>query len=93
MGDFAFLKKLADCNDKEQMARCIENHKPMTNADRIRAMGDEELAGWMLNGISADPCDYCPHNNYDCDGSCRGKADAETIVAWLQQPAEEVDHE
>lgn len=65
-----------------------------TNADRIRAMSDEELAEWMLNGISADPCDYCPQNNYDyCDCSCMGKADAETIVAWLQQPAEEGNHE
>lgn len=67
---------------------------PMTNADRIRAMSDEELAQWMLNGISDDPCDYCEYNNGYCDGSpCRGKADADKIIEWLRQPAEEVDNE
>ena len=34
--DFEFLRGLANCQDKEQMARYIEEHqpKPMTNADR-----------------------------------------------------------
>ena len=60
-----------------------------TNADRIRAMSDEELAEWLYNGISTDPCDYCEYNNGHCDGSpCRGKADAETIIEWLKRPAE-----
>ena len=61
-----------------------------SNADRIRAMTDEELAEWINNGISSDPCDYCKHNNLHCDGSpCKGKAHTETITEWLQQPAEE----
>ena len=47
---------------------------PMTNADRIRAMSDEELAkllcctGWRM--IERKEC-----------------------IEWLQQPAEEDDHE
>ncbi len=64
--------------------------KQMTNADRIRAMSDEELAEWILNGVSTDPCDYCEYNNGYCDGfPCVGKADAETIKEWLKQPAED----
>lgn len=65
------------------------HYKPDTNADRIRAMSDEELAEWIHNGISSDACDYCEYNNGYCDGSpCRGKAEAEMITDWLKQPAE-----
>ena len=58
-----------------------------TNADRIRAMSDEELALWIcgvydieeehgkfINGIIIPG--YAPHD----------------IEEWLQQPAEEDDH-
>lgn len=83
-----------DCRRKNDLrrkrgkcAKAKDNYVP-TNADRIRAMTDEELAEWMLNGISTDPCDYCECNNGYCDGlPCRGKADAETIIGWLRQPA------
>jgi hypothetical protein len=56
-----------------------ERDNPKTQADRIRAMTDEELAQWMLGGMSAFgcECDYCdnysewaPHcesrDNHDC---------------------------
>ena len=59
-----------------------------TNADRIRAMTDEELALWIcgvydseeengkfINGIIIPG--YAPHD----------------IEEWLQQPAEEADHD
>ena len=58
-------------------------HKaPLTNADRIRAMSDEEL-------VSVVPCPLgfsmfrCPIER-QC-GPCKRE--------WLQQPAEEDDHE
>ena len=77
--------KVEECNHTD----CPYRTEPITNADRIRAMSDEELADWILNGVSTDPCDYCEHNNGYCDGfSCVGKADAETIKEWLKQPAE-----
>lgn len=66
---------------------------PYTNADRIRAMSDEELSDIFLR---ADFCKYCEHEkdgvcNYICaypniplyDG-CKQAA-----LTWLQQPAEE----
>lgn len=64
--------------------------KPQTNGDHIRGMTDEELAEWIRNGIASDACDYCNYNNGYCDGSpCRGKAEADVIIDWLQQPYEE----
>ena len=40
------------------MSRSIE--KPMTNADRIRAMTDEELAWWIsdVQYIQRDPAEW-----------------------------------
>ena len=59
-------------------------HKaPLTNADRIRSMTDEELANII----------ECPYGNpyFDehlpCKGSCH-----DCLLIWLHQPAEEADH-
>ena len=57
----------------------------MTNADRIRAMSDEELAEW-LHGVY---CCYCPVAHYDgshCpqDGYCKIN-----VLAWLKKEVEE----
>lgn len=73
--------RLTSCPDFKQ--------KPMTNADRIRAMSDEELIAWAHNqigcGLSYFPCGVV------CDGECntysREDCDAK-ILKWLQQPAE-----
>ena len=69
---------------EEFARRLIDHAKPMTNADRIRSMTDEELALWIcgiydieeengkfINGIIIPG--YAPHD----------------IEEWLQQPAEE----
>lgn len=58
-------------------------NKPITNADRIRAMSDEELAEFIdrceMNDIDYAKtfCDLC-NGQYGCD-QCR--------LDWLQQPA------
>lgn len=44
--------KISDSPDIERDREC-EHYKPMTNADRIRNMTDEELAEWIHN-ISHD---------------------------------------
>ena len=54
---------------------------PKTNADRIRAMSDEELAAWLGEHLDCSACPVglaCVHNN-GCPGS---------LVEWLKQPAE-----
>lgn len=62
---------------------------PQTNADRIRAMSDEELAKWLLDvmshkvacfGEGAFPYTPCRNTGHDC---------VKCGVDWLKQPAEE----
>lgn len=55
-------------------------HKVLTNAERIRAMSDEELAT-VLDG---DP--MCEGHGL---GDCMNKDCKKCILEWLQQPAEE----
>ena len=53
---------------------------PMTNADRIRAMSDEELARFFIG----DSPNYC-HPGLRLDGeTCIG-----CFLKWLQQPEED----
>lgn len=58
----------------------------MTNADRIRAMSDEELAKWITYACDADLEMFCsnPKRTRPCDKSCDLCA-----IDWLKQPAEE----
>ena len=75
-------------HDKPTNWRPGPNYVPPTNADRIRAMSDEELAEFISRIEIGDfgPqvygktfCDMCK-GQYECD-DCR--------LWWLQQPAEE----
>ena len=56
--------------------------KPKTNADRIRAMSDEELCKFLgeckFCDICEEGCDSCTYNG-DCD---------KRLLDWLKQPAE-----
>lgn len=52
--------------------------RPMTNADRIRAMSDEELAYWVMCSHGDVEPDSCPKGCMKC------------TLEWLKQPAEEV---
>ena len=55
----------------------------MTNADRIRAMSDEELceflSQYVFHKMCEEGCDACTYNG-DCD---------KRLLEWLKQPAEE----
>ena len=67
-------------------------HKaPLTNADRIRSMPDEELAKAIFNWFfMKEHCDMCVpemRTPKKCNGRCTSG-----ILRWLQQPAEEDDH-
>ena len=55
--------------------------KPITNADRIRAMSDEELAEFIGDGPLLD---ICPHNCLeDLDRPCKV-----CILDWLKEVSE-----
>lgn len=72
----------------------------ITNADRIRAMSDEEMAEFLILSpeIEFDVCRFCEYGNTSgddrsiCltdDGICRAEANCAAFKKWLQQPAEE----
>lgn len=52
-----------------------EYEKLQTNADRIRAMSDEELKDWYCKNRDCGDCDFC--YSFGC-----------TFKDWLRQPAE-----
>jgi len=62
--------------------------KPMTNADRIRSMTDEELAVWLeWEYGKAKWCDPDRIGTEDCsDIDCTG-----CIAYWLKQPYEDAE--
>ena len=63
--------------------KLIDHAKPQTNADRIRAMSDEELAKFI--GEEGFHCEICSKEvNSECDLRC-----STYCLEWLQQPAEE----
>ena len=63
-------------------------HQKESNADKIRAMSDEELAHLLTSwDFCSDVCSQqytdSPFND-ECPGTCK-----ELALRWLQQPAEE----
>ena len=76
----------------EEFARRLINHlKPATNADKIRAMNDEELALFIRAIIIAEDC---PDTDRDCD-KCffkepcfNGSKWYGKETEWLKHPAE-----
>ena len=66
---------------------CEYRRKKQTNADRIRAMTDEELAGFLMKLM---------HNNIQCFGEgmfpyhpCPQEQNCKQCgIDWLQQPCE-----
>lgn len=70
-----------------------ENPQPSTNADRIRAMDDKELAEFLMDCNPAN-CQQCAFSSgWRCDPDREDYSDAEKCTEgrkrWLQQPAEE----
>lgn len=76
----------ADCalRGEENLKEC-KGHIPMSNADRIRAMSDEELAVFLSRDLK-EPCDYCQLAVFE--GACTETLCDDAMMKWLQQPAE-----
>ena len=67
--------KVEECNHTD----CPYRTEPITNADKIRAMTDEELVKFIEDTQIAG----CPDPARSCRASCK-----DCIMDWLQQPAE-----
>lgn len=77
----------------EQMQKVAERYEratgkkfsQMTNADHIRSMTDEELAGFLSPTFS---CYGCPARTY-CERDEIGVDCNELVASWLKQPYKE----
>ena len=67
--------KVDECNRKD----CPYRTEPHTNADRIRAMSDEELAKLLDYELGCPATGDCANMSKDCKACW---------LDWLQQPAE-----
>ena len=56
----------------------------MTNADRIRAMSDEELARHLDSAFVG--CDFC--SRIETEEPCNDTMCIPSILEWLRQPVE-----
>lgn len=64
---------------------CKVTKKPIaTNADKIRAMSNEELAKYLSN-----PCNCAVDPERDGYRECGNDLCVKYLLEWLQQPAEE----
>ena len=81
----------ADCrherNPNEIVVKCGAYKPPMTNADRIRSMSDEELANFIPDWRHTKACKCNEHEFIGCDNQCE-----KCVLEWLKQPAEEILH-
>ena len=59
----------------------ITTEKPQTNADRIRAMSDEELCNWLFQRDCTNIAAFLEYGGI-------GVMNAVQLLDWLQQPAE-----
>lgn len=76
--------------DREALEPCgAYAPKIVTNADRIRAMSDEELAEFLEN-VHNSPCETCCDNLYWCRRNNAPEPACKNHFAdWLRQPVEE----
>ena len=73
--------------DDTYISYCVMGPCPgqkLSNADRIRAMSDEELAKHLSN-----PCECTVDPEQDGFRECGNDLCVKYLLEWLQQPAEE----
>ena len=77
--------KVNECNYKE----CHHRTEPITRAEHIRAMTDEELAEFLMFClVPIKICDLC-ENIVASEATCNDNSCRKALMKWLKQPAEE----
>ena len=75
-------------SDNTAVSYCVMGPCPeqkLSNADRIRAMSDEELAEWICSLMTVECCNQrCPARDI-CNLGDNG------LVKWMKQTAEEAE--
>lgn len=79
-----------NCGAMQYMDKCekpCDTIEPITNADRIRSMSDEELCEMLTMGTGGFDCGTCRDSN-ECDRECELHC-----AEWLKQPAKDGDND
>ena len=69
--------KVDECDYKD----CPYRTEPITNAQKIRAMSDEELCNWLFQRDCTNIAAFLEYGGM-------GVMNAVQLLKWLQQPAE-----
>ena len=84
LGRPSYAYPCSECDMTRWSPLCMyEREKRPTNADRIRAMSNEELARFLLMEVVNDKCYGI------CHGSCTGNDCISGIVKWLNSEYKE----
>ena len=86
----AIIMAISALRQQEHFREFTKKVEPLTNAQKIRAMSDEELVNFLMRLMGHAQCfaegifpyHPCPQNH-----NCK-----QCGIDWLQQPAEEDDH-
>ena len=68
------------CDDDEKPCKHKVEEKKKTNADRVRAMSDEELAHWYFTALYDMPQPNCSKTTLCVRYSCK-----DCLLEWLKQ--------
>jgi hypothetical protein len=85
------------CNENPETCGAFPEPPPPTNADRIRAMSDEELAKIIVFESMCEKTPFCQNKQecidmLDTDGITEEMC-ARCALDWLQQPVKEEHYE
>ena len=73
------------CNECKHGVNVKDHYKPRSNADHIRSMSDEELAGFLDEFDSVSGCDMCSiRGNCHIESKC-----IEGFLGWLKSETKE----
>lgn len=75
------------CGDYDDQQRFRPpKHARQTNGDRIRAMSDAQLVGFIVTALSAKAieCDYCIHRDEVCRNKRPSRRCAAGMIEWLR---------
>lgn len=63
----------------------------MTNIERIKEMGIEQMTDFILGAMDTDVCDYCEYRDDDCKKYYTAPCmeDEEIIAKWLKEEYKE----
>lgn len=90
--DYAKCVKESNLAIKRKTCKKAKTKYVMTNADRIRAMSDKELAVKISNQSISSLCDIvCGRdcNAFPTLNNTSQQRCVEIVLGWLQQPAED----